>query len=95
MEIGSSGPDASIGAKTSDSNCSDQKFTTRTAGDARHQELALVYGPSENPETAILDAATPEVANMTEFTEGFWERDANDFAVPPEPNKKEPSTRWL
>ena len=52
----------------------------------REAKPLLVHGPAENPENDISGAAAPEVDNVTEFIEGFRERDANDFTVPPDPN---------
>ena len=41
---------------------------------------------AENPENDISGATAPEVDNVTEFIEGFREKDANDFTVLPDPN---------
>ena len=41
---------------------------------------------AENPENEILGTTAPEADNVTEFIEGFRERDANEFTVLPGPN---------
>ena len=55
---------------------------TGLTADSGPSDCELVY---KTPENDILGDAAPEVDNVTDFTESFRERDANDFTVPPDP----------
>ena len=87
VDLTSPGPDASFGARKLGRLSSTRKLFSAVRGDASDHEL--VYKTAKNPEHAISGAATPEVDNVTEFTEGFREEDASDVTVPPYPNNME------
>ena len=74
----------SFGVRKSERMSTTQKTAlspgTAASGASDHE---LVY---KTPENAILGSAAPEADNVTDFTESFRERDANDFTVPPDPN---------
>ena len=80
----SPGQPSSFGVRKSERMSTKQKLAlspgTVSSG-ASDQEL--VY---KTPENAISGDAAPEVDNVTDFTESFRERDANDFTVPTDPN---------
>jgi hypothetical protein len=83
MDLTSPGPDGSFCVRKSETRFQNQKLSPPARGatiGASDQEL--VY---KKPENAISGDAAPEVDNVTDFTEGFRERDANNFTVPTDP----------
>ena len=80
-------PDAFFGAKTLGRTLTTRKLSS-TAQILTGTGVKVGSGlkTAENPENAISGAAAPEADNVTEFIEGFREKDASDFTELPNPN---------